>query len=143
MGKTYQITATKAQLEVISLACELLARVQLGQWKYIFDHLPVKEENYENYNLVEDRIKSMMPLILKDNMDGVSSSYGISNSSLPESNSIAFDIRDVIRNKLSWEDAVKKEVIDSIESPRKWPSMLGVNYDSPHHWGSEPLIEIK
>lgn len=144
MGKTYQVTMTEAQLKVVSEACDLLARIQLGQWTYAFDHLPIdKDIDWGIYHLVKDRIQSMTPLILEKGMDGVSGSYGVSHPSLPPQNGIAFDIRDVIRHKLAWEKAVEEGIVESVESPRKWPAMIGVDYGTPTHWGSEPLIEIK
>lgn len=142
--KQYQVTVTKEQLEVISQACELLARVQLGQWDYMIDHLPLqKEMDYEKYHQLKDTIREMMPMILEDGMNGVNSSYGVANPNLPRSNGIAFDIRDVIRHKISWENAVEKGIIETEESSRKWPEMMYVNYDPPMHWGSEPLIKIQ
>jgi hypothetical protein len=141
--KFYQMTVTKEQLQVISNACNVLARLQLGQWDIMFDELPVQKElDYEKYHQIKDTLRQMMPMILAGGMDGLHSSYGVANPNLPRENGVAFDLRDVIRHKLSWEDAVEKGIIESEDAPRKWPEMMYVNYDPPMKWGDEKLATI-
>jgi hypothetical protein len=142
--KQYQVTLTKEQLQVITNACNVLARIQLGQWDIMFDELPVQKKlDYEKYHLIKDTLRQMMPMILADGMDGIHSSYGVANPNLPRENGIAFDIRDAIRYKLSWEEAVEKGLIESEDAPRKWPEMMTVNYDPPMKWSDVPLAKIQ
>lgn len=44
MTKTYNLQVTEEQLKVISTACELLSRIQGGQIREAFEHLPLKKD---------------------------------------------------------------------------------------------------
>jgi hypothetical protein len=43
--KKYTVELTEGQLSTISVACEILARLGIGQWKDAFDHLPLVKDN--------------------------------------------------------------------------------------------------
>jgi len=47
----------------------------------------------------------------------------------------------VIRHRLSWDRAYESGEIEKGER-RKWPEMMGVNFDEPMKMGSEPLAVI-
>ena len=78
-----------------------------------------------------------------DNIDGWHSSFGVGCDKITEDHDILYDLYCVIRNKLSWESAVETGIIESVNSPRKYPEMMFVSYDTPYHWGSEPLAILK
>lgn len=135
---------SKKQLEVIIKATDLLRRVQLGQWDHIIEHVPLKEDvNYDNLYNTKRTIAQLLSEYMVDNIDGIFGSLGMGNENLPESTAIATDIHDVIRYKLSWENAVKDGIIANEEEDRRWPEMLGVNYDEPFHWSKEDLPVIE
>jgi hypothetical protein len=78
MTKTYTLTITEKQLQVISTACELLARIQGGQVREAFEHLPLKKEmNWEAYHEIQDELTKRMPEILMNGIDGWGSSFGV------------------------------------------------------------------
>jgi hypothetical protein len=142
--KTYTLTLTEKQLKVISTACELLSRIQGGQIREAFEHLPLKKPiDYEELRNDFKIIGALLSKHMIGNIDGYGSSLGIGHKDLPESNGILYDLHCVIRHKLSWERAVENGVIESEESPRKWPEMMAVSYDPPMKWSNESLAKME
>jgi hypothetical protein len=142
--KKYTLKVTEAQLRCIANATNLLQRVQLGQWREIVDNLPLR--NNINYNQLHDDLREFSKVLSRytiDNIDGIYSSLGIGNPNLPETNGVLYDVRRAIEHKLAMESAVEKGIIESEDSPRKWPEMMTVDYDPPMKWGNEPLIKIE
>jgi hypothetical protein len=144
MTKTYTLTITEKQAWALQEATNLLQRVQLGQWREIEDNLPLKKPvDYEELRNDLQIIGALLSKHMVNNIDGYASSLGIGNQNLPESNGILYDLHCVIRHKLSWERAVEQNIIESEDSKRKWPEMIGVNYDPPMKWGNEPLAKME
>ena len=144
MTKTYTLTITEKQARALEDATDLLQRVQLGQWREIEDNLPLKKPiDYEELHADLKIIGALLSKHMVGNIDGYGSSLGIGNENLPESNGILYDLHCVIRSKLSWERAVEMGIIESEDSPRKWPEMMTVNYDPPMKWGDEPLAKME
>ena len=140
----YTLTITKKQAQALMAATDLLQRVQLGQWREIEDNLPLTRPiDYEELRADFITIGSLLSKHMVGGVDGYASSLGIGHCDLPEDNGILRDLYCVIRHKLSWERAVEEGIIDSEDSPRKWPEMLTVNYDPPMKWGSEPLAKME
>ena len=144
MTKKYTLTITEKQARALMDACDLLQRVQLGQWREIEDNLPLKKPiDYEELHNDLQIIGSLLSKHMINNIDGYSSSLGIGNPNLPESNGILYDLYKVIEHKFSWERAVEEGIVESENSPRNWNKMLGVNYDAPIHWGNCPLAKME
>jgi hypothetical protein len=144
MTKTYTLTITEKQARALEDATDLLQRVQLGQWREIEDNLPLKKPiDYEELRADLKIIGALLSKHMVGNIDGYASSLGIGNENLPESNGILYDLHCVIRSKLSWERAVEMGIVESEDSPRKWPEMMTVNYDPPMKWGDEPLAKME
>ncbi len=142
--KTYNLTITEKQAWALQEATDLLQRVQLGQWKEIQDNLPLQKPiDYGEFHQDMRIIGAILSKHMIGGIDGGASSLGIGNKNLPESNGILYDLHCVIRHKLSWERAVEQNVIESEDSERKWPEMMGVNFDPPMKWGTEPLAKIE
>ncbi len=142
--KTYNLTITEKQARALVDATDLLQRVQLGQWREIQDNLPLQKPiDYEEFHQDMRIIGAILSKHMIDGIDGGASSLGIGNKNLPESNGILYDLHCVIRHKLSWERAVEQNVIESEDSERKWPEMIGVNFDPPMKWGTEPLAKME
>jgi hypothetical protein len=138
--KTYTLTITEKQARALMDACELLSRIQGGQVREVFEYLPLKKGvDWEVYHQIQDELTKRMPEILKDGINGWSSSFGVGHPELPESHDISWDLYQVIRHKLSWERAVEEGVIESENSPRKWSEMMGVSFDPPMKWSNEKL----
>ena len=144
MTKTYTLTITEKQAWALQEATDLLQRVQLGQWREIEDNLPLQKPiDYEELRNDFKIIGALLSKHMIGNINGYGSSLGIGHKDLPESNGILYDLQCVIRHKLSWERAVEQNIIESEDSPRKWPEMMTVNYDPPMKWGNEPLAKME
>jgi hypothetical protein len=140
MADTYTLTITKKQAQLIATACELMSRIQGGQWREILDHLPLQKNiDYDEFYYDINQFTKVLSNYMIDNIDGWHTSFEVNCNKLPESHDILYDLYCVIRHKLSWENAVKEGLVENENSPRKWPEMIYVNYDSPRHWGNEPL----
>jgi hypothetical protein len=141
--KLYNLQVTEKQLQVISTACELLSRIQGGQVREVFEHLPLRKDmDWGVYHEIQDELTKRMPGILKDGIDGWSSSFGVGNQELPESHDISWDLYQVIRYELSTQKAIDDGLIQK-RGERKFPEMMTVKYDSPMHWGNCPLAKVE
>lgn len=139
----YNLKLTEEQLKVIQEATNLLMRVQLGQWDEIIPHLPLQEDkNSENFYHHKRHIGVILSHYMKDNVDGISSSFGVGHEDLPKSNSVALDIHQTIRHYLSWKKAMEDGLVDSTNGSRS-VSLIGVNYDTPLHLSDQPLPVIE
>lgn len=142
--KKYVLTISESQARAISAACDLLQRVQLGQWREITDWLPLQKPiDYEELRQDEKIIGAILSKHMIDNIDGGFSSLGIGHPDLPKNNGVLYDLHCVIRKKLAWEHAVEEGYIESEDSPRKWPEMMTVDYDPPMGWGDEKLATME
>lgn len=142
-GKTSPFKFTEREIQVISEACDLYARLLMGQFNVIFDNLPLKGGvDYGKVWEIRDGVTKLLRSILIHGIDGWASSLGVGSPDLHPNANIAVDIHHVIRHKLSWERAVENGVVDSESSQRNWPEMMFVSYDNPFHWGAEPLCRL-
>ena len=145
MSKMYQITLSEKQLRAICEATDLQQRVQLGQWQEIRDHLPLDYKNidWSRFHDDMDEIGRILSKYMIYGFNGTNSSLGVGNEKLPESNSILYEIHRCIRHKLSWEKAVEDGIVESEDSPRKFPQMMTVDYDEPMKYSEEKFIQIQ
>lgn len=135
---TYTITITEQQARTLSTACELLARLGMGQWPEILHHLPMQESKRGG-----DHISALLPYmggLLVDGIDGWHSHLGIRGSKTPDAARTAWDLYAVIRHRLAWDAAVSQGL--TAGDFRDWRTMIGVHYDDPDHVGTEPLATI-
>ena len=140
MSIMYNVKLTKAQLQALVKATDLLQRIQIGQWTRIEDHLPLdKPIDYDTLKTIGE----MLSPHLKDNVNGMNSSLGIGHPEVSSDNSVVYDMHCAFRSYLAWEEAVDQGVVESMSSERKFPDMIGVSYDKPLHWGEEPLPVIE
>jgi len=141
--KTYNLQVTEEQLKVISTACELLSRIQGGQIREAFEHLPLKKGvDWDAYHEIQDELTKRMPEILEDGIDGWSSSFGVGSTKVHKYHDIAWDLYQVIRYEISTEKAIEDGIIQN-KGQRKFPEMMTVNYDPPMKFGSEKLATIE
>lgn len=139
--RIYTITVTERQARIISNACDLMARIGIGQWPEFLHYLPGANRMAWN-----DIRKELLPIMSKHlvpvvGISGWGSSLGVgSDKSAPDTDE-AFDLNAVIRHRLAWDRAMDSGITDG--ATRNWPEMMGVDYDEPAHWGDEPLAEIK
>lgn len=143
-NKVYNLRITEKQARALSYACDVLQRIELGQWEEIVDWLPLKKPiNYDQLHKDRSTIRKILSQHMIDEVDGYGSSLGVGHPDLPKNNGVLYDLHCVIRKKLAWESAVERGVIESEDSPRKWPEMIQVSYDDVYGWGDEPLATIE
>lgn len=139
--KTYTITLTEKQAQTISAACEVLARLGIGQFRDALEYLPLKEPFPGIWHDEMQRIgKILQPMMLHD-IDGWNSSLGIYHPQVRPNILVAWDIHKTIRHRLSWDAAIERGDTDG--TTRDWSKMMGVNYDEPSKASTEPLPVIK
>jgi hypothetical protein len=139
---TYTLTLNEQQAQTIATACEVLARLGIGQFRDALEKLPTKE--YMPHGWQDDM--HAIGLILKKhmigNVDGWHSSLGIHHNKVREEAKEAWDLYQVIRNRLSWDRAKAEGVTDG--TTRNWSGgMMGVNYDEPFKTSLQPLARME
>lgn len=143
MTKTYQLTITEEQARALCFACDVLQRVQLGQWREIVDWLPLKKPiDYEQLHKDTRVIGEILSNHMIDGIDGGASSLGIGHPDLPKENGVLYDLYKVISRELALE-----RLLDEGEIPHKNVSRnqlpWTVDFDEVHRWGDEPLAVME
>lgn len=130
----YRLEVTEAQLRALDLACEVCARIKIGQPGMAMSMLGITDgqgESVMDYGIERDidaTIKPMMGLQMN-------ASFGVGKFTDADN---LFDLHAAIRYRLAWDRAMAEGVVQPGE-PRKWPEMMGVSFDSPMVWGDQPL----
>ncbi len=137
MGNRYRLEVTEAQLRAIELACEVCARIKIGQPGMALAMLGITNgdgQNAMNYDLeqwVDTGIKPAMGLAMN-------ASFGVGK--FVDADNL-FDLHETIRHRLSW-DAAEDEGLVQPGGQRLWREMWGICYDKPMHWGDQPLAVV-
>ena len=129
----YTLTITERQARVLSMACEVLARLGMGQFKDALDHLP--EADQRDWSAWHDDMEQISRILSK-HMPG-----GIDISNADEEARTARDLHAVIRHRLAWDRAKAEGVTDGTK--REWPAMMQVSYDEPMKYSEEPLAKME
>jgi hypothetical protein len=141
--KTYNLQITESQARALCFACDVLQRVQLGQWREIIDWLPLKKPiDYEELHQDQRIIGAILSKHMIDNIDGGASSLGIGHPDLPKENGILYDLYCVIRRKLAVERAVEEGLIEN-ENVSRNQMPITVDFDTPMKWGTEKLATME
>ena len=120
----YTLTLTARQAAEISSACEIVARLQMGQADMALRELPGGQpKDYDALREIQQMIERLVP------------------AKIESGDSIAWDLYQVIRHRLSWDREIERGNIERGE-PRNWSIMMGVSFDEPMKMGSEPLAVI-
>jgi len=124
MMSKYTLILTARQAAEISSACEIVARLQMGQVDMALRELPGDHpKDYDALREIQQMIERLVP------------------AKIERGDSIAWDLYQVIRHRLSWDRAIERGEIKEGDR-RKWPEMMGVSYDEPMKKGDEPLAVI-
>ena len=133
----YRLEVTEAQLRALDLACEVCARIKIGQPGMALAMLGITNgdgQNAMNYDLeqwVDTGIKPAMGLAMN-------ASFGVGK--FVDADNL-FDLHETIRHRLSW-DAAEDEGLVQPGGQRLWREMWGICYDKPMHWGDQPLAVV-
>lgn len=138
---TYTLTITESQARVISVACEILARLGLGQFRDALDHLPQREDiDWSIWHDDMEIIGNLLSRHMLGGVDGWRSNLGIHHQDVSEQSRIAWDLHQVVRHRLAWDRAIAYGHTDG--TTRNWDEMISVYYDDPSHVSDEPLAKI-
>jgi hypothetical protein len=129
---TYTLTLTERQAHVVSQACEVFARIQIGQLIEAVRLLPAFKADRDG-----EILKRAASHLARDVERAVTTSM---HAAEPEAR-IAWDVHQVVRHQLAWDWAIEKGYVDSRDDPRT-AKMIAVTYDTPQRMGDEPLPVI-
>lgn len=139
----YTITLNEEQMRLIAEALDLKQRIQLGQVREIETSLPLKKPiDYEKLHSDLNLIGAILSNHMIAGVDGISSSLGIGNKNLPNSNLVLYDMYKVIRRKISMQRLLDEGKIQD-ENVSRNDLPITVDYDTIYQWGDEPLIQIQ
>ena len=129
---TYTITLTATQAAAISHACEVLARLGMGQYTDALECLPTKELRPDGWN--ED-MAAIGHILSKHTY-----AYGVYNQrnkpKRTEMSKVAWDVHQVTRHRLAWDRA--RADGHTGDKPPTW----GVSFDQPLQTSPEPLPQM-
>lgn len=96
----YQLTVTDTQAQTLADACELLARLHMGQLAVVGDLLLWQRKDTENVNHLKEELRALEPLAtgLEPN-----ASWGIMSPEIHDRARVAWEIYQVVRNRLAWD----------------------------------------
>ena len=125
-AEKYVLTLTREQAIMVSNTCELFARLKIGQFDRITEHLldPSLEDYCDKRDLANDLLKIVACTLLGSTV------YRTPCTQPDDLHHRAWNIHAVIRHCMAWHDNPKGNV---------W----SVAYDKPFPHGGEPLPEIK
>lgn len=134
----YQITLTKEQVLFISRACEVVARVKLGQFSALVEDMQLPE----NCEMTQWELICYINRLLKPIL-GLDQNASWSVGKFPDAD-ILFDIHEVLRHQIAWDNAIDSGKVESMDmEKRDFTSMVSVQYDTPYQWNKTvPLLKI-
>lgn len=138
---TYTLTLTEQQARTLSIACEVLARLGIGQFRDALEWLPTTEWRPNGWNEDMEIVSMILCKYMPDKVDGYRSSLGIHHKDVAKEAKIAWDLYQVIRHRLAWDRAIAEGIVKPGEQ-RKWPEMMQVHYDTPSKVSTEPLARM-
>jgi hypothetical protein len=138
MKKEYQLTLSPEQANVLVKALDLYSRVLMGQLEEVVNIIPHSGKAYEHATGEDRQTARELIRQVKDYLFKLSagSFHGIHSDDIGESPKVAWDLLQVIRHHLSWDEAgwPQERTID----------MLTTNFDEPMRSSeTEPLATIK
>lgn len=132
----YRIEVTETQARYLRDACELLARVRMGDLvdacQEVLDADGRASVPYDAACRAEGLIKAAVGL-------APNQSWGIAKH---EAADIPWELYQAIRYRLAWDYALDTGLTTS-EAERDWVTMIGVHYDRPMKLTREPEMKIE
>ena len=142
--RIYTLELTSRQVSTLRRACEILSRLHMLQFDMVLEEVMYSKQCYDRikkhhgtdgmhsiFRLIKDTGNFLKSLLSPD-LDR-NAYYGIRNENTSEDTEIAYDIQQVLRHCQSWEE---------VPPEKDYKGFLGVSYDSPMKFGTEPLPKI-
>ena len=125
--KTYTLHINAAQARVISTACEVLARLGMGQCRDALEHLPLRDTFPPGWH--ED-MEAIAHILKKHTTINGVDYHGIGSPKTSEESKTAWDLYQVVRHRLAWD-----------ANPDGNP--MRVDFDPPYKTGLQPLAFLE
>jgi hypothetical protein len=143
----YLLKLTPAQVRVLADACDLYSRIGVGQFEEIDSMARVgmlrRRDDASGAVASANRLDLARKALnaAKQWLLGMapSESYGIHSPSVHDSFRVAWDLQQVLRHRLAWDDRGNP-------ARRNWSgpnSMTSVHYDEPRATAKEPLASVE
>lgn len=136
MSKNFTITMSEEQVRTMSMACEVLMRLHIGQLDRILE-LPLApnsehEPALEDLSIARKHIEEAKRLLLGFSPEA---SHGIRNPLVSETARIAFDLHQVCRHRLAHDCSSDEELRDHVR--------YTVDYREPLQTAATPLASMQ
>jgi hypothetical protein len=139
-NQKYVLILSKNQLQAISVAIEVLARLKIGQIKQALDQCLDQDGNS---NILGWEIEDQVESIVKPHLGlDKNQSWGVGKFKIVD---LLWDLYEVIRYKMSWDNALESGKVTEKEYQEKIrnENIYGVNYNEPMHWNhDEDLVKV-
>lgn len=123
--KNYTLTVNERQAQIIAAALDLYSRIGIGQFEEVLQvYDPLAKLDLQT----RERIRAGLNIAKVEAGHPTSGSYGITNSAVDDQFRVAYDVRQVVRHRLAFD--------------RQPQGGMGVDFDTPHPTGAEPLASI-
>lgn len=138
--KHYVVLFSREQLQGVQLALEVLARLQIGQIGPALDEMLNNSDKSRCFDYeIQDKIERLIKpyLDLERNQ-----SWGVGKF---KSTDTLWDMYEVIRNRMAWDQALESGRITQEEYDQRIPDkdMWSNQYDTPMHWNKDvDLVKI-
>lgn len=122
----YRLTLSEDQLRIVREALDLYVRIGLGQFKevaYVYDYGCARDV------ADMDKLREALEGASRTQGFGAGGSYGIHSQHIHDVFRQAYDIKQVVRNRMAWE--------------RSPSGGYGVDFDTPRQIGALPLPLIE
>lgn len=104
---TYTLRVTETQAKVLCTACEVLARLGIGQFRDALAHLPVSDtrtvEDVQDWFDDLDTVGGILSRHALGGVDGWNSSLSVYYEKVKPEAKIAWDLFQVLRHRLEWD----------------------------------------
>ena len=124
----YTVTLTEVQLEALSYAADIVARLGIGQIKPALEATPIdwKGKCGSVHNTIE-LCERLMRNEWVPNLIHNHTSFSIHSKEVKQLSPILYDLHQVFRHQLSWDRAIA----DGEATAPNSKFMMGVSYDTP------------
>lgn len=140
MEKLYTITCNRRQLDLISRACDLVSRLQCCQFDHVANVVQPRDFGVENKDFSRLHYFQNDLLKLKGYFNlGENASHGIYSREVQDSARTFWDMHQVIRNKIAYEENPE------VTPENRWEKgKITINFDEPHRSDKEnKLIKVE
>lgn len=138
---TITITVTEEQARTIATACEILARLGIGQFRDALDKLPRPEAFQTVWHEGLDAIGEILSQYMVGNVSGGSSSLGILHPNVSDEARQAWDIYQCVRYRFVRDRGIV--LGKPTGTPRTWAGRLvSAYFDEPLKSSTQPLPEV-